>query len=306
MGSRRGHRRLRGPWHPRCLESPGDGRGPRPGRPERDHLHRRGVGQVARLPATRAHLGAGGRHRALCHAHQGARGRPARVDPLARPARGAGGHLRRRLDLRRAGLGAQPCQVPADHPGHAAPRAAARAQALVGVLQQAALRDHRRVPRLPGRLRLACGPRAAPAPPGRSASRPAGWPAAPGLRARLRHGRDAGCLRPAAHRARRRGSDRGRLTARAACLRAVGAAADRCPRRGGRPAAPHGHRAGGGPARQAGQGERPDARLHQVPARRRGGTGAAWRRPCPTVAWSGWPPPPRSNSGSISPAWTRC
>ena len=35
-------------------------------------------------------------------------------------------------------------------------------------------------------------------------------------------------------------------------------------------------------------------------------TGAAWRRPCPTGAWSGWPPRPRSSSGSTSPAWTRC
>ena len=35
-------------------------------------------------------------------------------------------------------------------------------------------------------------------------------------------------------------------------------------------------------------------------------TGAGWRRRCPTGAWSGWPPPPRSSSGSTSPAWTRC
>ena len=99
-------------------------------------------------------------------------------------------------------------------------------------------------------------------------SRPAGQPAAPGLRTRLSHGRGAGRVRPAAHRARRRGSDRGRLAARAAGLRPVGAAADRRPRRDGCPAAPDRHRPGGGPAGQAGQGERPDARLHQVPARR--------------------------------------
>ena len=35
-------------------------------------------------------------------------------------------------------------------------------------------------------------------------------------------------------------------------------------------------------------------------------TGAGSRRRCPTGAWSGWPPPPRSSSGSTSPAWTRC
>ena len=39
----------------------------------------------------------------------------------------------------------------------------------------------------------------------------------------------------------------------------------------GRPAAPDRHRAGRGPAGQAGRRERPDAGLHQVPARRRGG-----------------------------------
>src|SRR5207248_1703778 len=69
----------------------------------------------------------------------------------------------------------------------------------------------------------------------------------------------------------RRGGHRGRVAARAAGVRAVGAAADRRPRRGGRPAAPHRHRADGRPARAAGQPERPDAGLHQVPARSRGG-----------------------------------
>ena len=91
--------------------------------------------------------------------------------------------------------------------------------------------------------------------------------------------RGAGRLRPPAHRARRPGGHRGWLAARAAGLRAVGTAADRRPRRGGRPAAPHRHRAGGRPARAAGQGERPDAGLHQVPARRRGGR--AGRAPVP-------------------------
>ncbi len=35
-------------------------------------------------------------------------------------------------------------------------------------------------------------------------------------------------------------------------------------------------------------------------------TGGGWRRRYPTGAWSGWLPPPRSSSGSTSPAWTRC
>ena len=245
VGSGGGHRSPRGPRHPRSVESPGPGRGPRPGRPERDHLHRRGVRQVARLPAARPRRGARRRHCALRHADQGPRRRSARVGPLARPARRAGGHLRRRLDLRRADLGAQPRQVPADHPGHAAPGAAARAYPLVGVLQPAAPGGDRRMPRLPGSVRLARGPRAAAAAPGGGAPRPAGRAAAPGLRARLRHGRGAWRLRPAADRAGRRGGDRGRLAARAAGLRPVGTAADRGPRRDGRPAAPNRHRPGG-------------------------------------------------------------
>ena len=171
VGARAGGRGLRGPRRPRAVVSPGAGGGPRAGRPERDHLHRRGVRQVPRLSAARAHRRAGGRHRALRHADQGPGRRPAPVDPRARPARGAGGRLRRRLDPGRTGLGAQPRPLPADHAGHAAPGAAARAQPLVGVLQPAELRGGGRVPRVPGGVRLARGARAAAAAPGGGASR---------------------------------------------------------------------------------------------------------------------------------------
>ena len=61
-----------------------------------------------------------------------------------------------------------------------------------------------------------------------------------------------------------------------------------------------------------GAGPRAERRTSRTPGWRPTGldtcrkTGAGWRRRCPTAAWSGWPRPPRSSSGSISPAWTRC
>ena len=61
-----------------------------------------------------------------------------------------------------------------------------------------------------------------------------------------------------------------------------------------------------------GLGPGPERRTSRTPGWRPTGldtcrkTGAGWRRRCPTAAWSGWPRPPRSSSGSISPAWTRC
>jgi DEAD/DEAH box helicase domain-containing protein len=107
-------------------------------------------------------------------------------------------------------------------------------------------------------------------------------------------------------------------------------------RRGRRPAAPDGHRAGRGPARRLvaenvqtlafirsrrgaeavalaardALGEADASGLGAKVARTAPGTcprtGGAWRRRCPTAAWSGWPPPPRWSSASTSPAWTRC
>ena len=159
-------RGIRAPW-----TSPGAGGGPRAGRPERDHLHRGGVRQVPRVLAARAHRGAGGRHRALRHADQGAGRRSAPLDPRARPAGGTGGRLRRRFDPGRTGLGTQPRTVPAHHARHAAPGAAATAQPLVRVFQPAELRGGGRVPRVPGGVRLARGARAAAAAPGGGASR---------------------------------------------------------------------------------------------------------------------------------------
>ena len=132
VGSRRGHRRLRGPRHRRSVEPPGASRGPRPGGPERDHLHRRGFGQVARLPAAGlTSVLAGDTVLYVTPTKALAADQLASIRSLGLPGC-AGGHVRRRLDLRGAGLGAQPRQVPADHAGHAAPRAAAGARAWSG------------------------------------------------------------------------------------------------------------------------------------------------------------------------------
>ena len=91
----------------------------------------------------------------------------------------------------------------------------------------------RRVPRLPGGLRLARGARAAPAAPGGRAPRPAGRPQPVFMLASATAGRPVTCA--GADRPGRRGGHRGRLAARAGVVRPVGAAADRGPRRGGRP-----------------------------------------------------------------------
>ena len=132
-----------------------------PGRPQRDHLHAGRVRQVTRLPHARADLGAQGRDRALPHADQGPGRRPAPRDPLAAAARGAGRGPGRGHPSRRPQLGQGTCLLPGDDAGHAAPRAAARARPLGPVPVQAAVRHRGRVPRLPGRVRLARGPGAA-------------------------------------------------------------------------------------------------------------------------------------------------
>ena len=75
--------------------------------------------------------------------------------------------LRRRLHGRGARLGAVARQLPADQPGHGAQRAAAEPRPLARLLPPPAGRDHRRVPRLPRRFRLARRPGAAQAAPRR-------------------------------------------------------------------------------------------------------------------------------------------
>ncbi len=132
----------------------------------------------------------------------------------ARRRAGAGGHpprlLRRGHPPRRAGLDPAPLPVRAHQPGHAAPRHPARQRAVDRLPAPALLRRRRRVPHVPGGLRLARGARAAAAAPPVRAVRPPGPRAQPavrpappdrtGLRARLGDLRRSGRDRRAPHR----------------------------------------------------------------------------------------------------------
>ena len=184
--------------------------------------------QIPRLPVpTLTAIGGGrstqgARRRHLPLAHQGARRGPAhqhrRPRRRRRDPRCARRGLRRGHPHRAAPLGAPPRHGGADQPRHAALRDPPRARAVGALLPRPALRGDRRVPQLPGRVRQ---PRldggAAPAPDRRP------LPRRPHLHPRLRHHRESGDLGLAADRPRRRGGHRGRLPARRADDRAVGA-----------------------------------------------------------------------------------
>ena len=235
----------------------------------RDHRHTGRVGQVGGLPGRRAVRGARRRHRALHRAHQGTRRRPAQGGPRPGGARRPRHLLRRRLHGRRARLGAVARQLPADQPGHAAQRAAAEPRPLARLLPPPAGGDHRRVPRLPRRFRLARRAGAAPAAPRRRPPRARGATAVPARSPSSSWLRRRSPTRKTArgtHRAGRGRGDRGRLAPGAGHLRPVGAAAAARLRRGAGPQG--GHVRGGGPARRAGQGRDPGAGLHPVAARR--------------------------------------
>ena len=109
----------------------------------------------------------------------------------------------------------------ADQPGHGSSRAAARARALVVVLQAAAVRRDRRVPRLPRRVRLARRAGAAAAAPGRGALR-----RRPGVHPRLGDRRRSGHDRPGA--ARRCRSRRSSTTPRRAARSTSCSGSRRC------------------------------------------------------------------------------
>ena len=206
IDSIRGGRRARGPWHRGPLDPPGTGGGARAGRAECDPRYSRRLRQVGRLPGGGAVGGARRRHRALHRADQGARRRSAEGGPRPRGARRPRHLLRRRRHDRGAGLGAVPRQLSADKPGHDPQRAAAEPPSLARLPPPSAGGDHRRVPRLPRRLRLARRPGAAQAPPRRGPPRRSRQPPGARLHPRLGHDRRPGRLRQAAHRP---GRDRG-------------------------------------------------------------------------------------------------
>ena len=220
-------------------------------------------------------------------------------------------------------------QLRPDQPRHAAPRDSAVPPPLVLLPARPALRRHRRVPHLPRRLRLACRPGAAPAPPPlRPLRRRSGLPARLGHRGAARGGRGP------SHRSSRPGGRRRRLAPRRNGLRPVGATADRAARREGRPRTPYGHRRDRRPPHRPDRPGRPLGRLRTLPARRRahlrhrqgttrrGGpltarpgrrlpraatsprNAAPWSAPCTPASCSAWPPPPPWSSASTSRAWT--
>ncbi len=252
MGARRGHRRVRPARRGRALGPSGRDGQPRAGRPARHHRHPGGLGEVAGVPAARAHRGPGGRHRALPRADPGPGRGPAPGGQRARPARGPPGRGGRGHAHGGAGLGPLARQLPADHPGHAASDAAAPACPVERVFPPPALHRRGRVPHLPGSVRLARGPGAAQAAPHRRLPRrrrisrqrisgPRISGQRTGLPARLRHRQRARQLRVPAHRAAGRGGDRERGAVRAGHLRPVGAAAHQHPRRGRRAGAAQRH-----------------------------------------------------------------
>lgn len=120
--------------------------------------------------------------------------------------------------------------VPADEPGHAAPRDSAGAPPLGRIPPVAAVHRGRRVPRLPRRLRL---PRGAGATAAAARLRDIRFDA--DVRPRLRDDGQPGPHRRAAHRhAAHRGRDRGRLAQRREDLPPLGAAPSRRRRHPGR------------------------------------------------------------------------
>ena len=278
--------RSRGARHRAAVEPPGAGRRAGARGPGRRGGHRHGVGQVAGLPAA----GAGGvrrrpaGHRALPVADQGAGRRPAAGGHRARAAGRAGDPLRRRHPARRARLGA-----PARAGGCSATRTCCTASVLprhepLGALPAAAaLRGARRVPHLPGAVRVARRAAAAAAAAGLRAVRRRA-----DARARLGDGRRPGRVRVPADRARGRGGRRRRLAVRGAHRGAVGAAAaGRAVGRERGTGAPVGGRGVGADARRPGDRGRPDAGVRAVPAGRRA-DGARARSGCSPRSARSW------------------
>ena len=190
---------LRAPRRRLALEPPGRGLRGRVRRDD-DRHHRHRLGQVAVLPAADAGraLARRARPRAVPVSGQGARPGPGAVAARARRQARAAGDLRRRHAARAARRPAPARQRRADQPGHAAPRDPPEPPGLGGLLQEPRGRGDRRGARLPRRLRLARGQRAAAAAAGvRDPRHVAALPA------RERHRRQPGRAGLAADRASR-------------------------------------------------------------------------------------------------------
>lgn len=254
------------------MGAPGAGGRPRPRRHLRGGRHGNGLRQVPGVPRAGPQRSPGGlrgterpgRHRALPRAHEGPGGRPAAGrGGDRRPAGqgGARGRLRRRHAVRGARVGPPVRDLRTHQPRHAPSGCPAEPFPVVLLPPAAPLRRDRRVPHLPGRLRLARRPghtqTAACLRPLRRRSR-----LPPRLRDRRRPRRHRD---PADGRARRRGH-RGRLTARRGRLRPVGAPAHRAQRGARRPGAPHGDRRGRRPADGPGARRHPHGGLRALPA----------------------------------------
>ena len=268
------------PWDP-----PGGGGRARLGRPERDRVDPAASGKSLGylMPALTAVL-EGGTTLYLTPTKALAADQLRAIRAL-RAARGAGRRTGRRHPVGGPELGQGARDLPADHPGHAAPRAAARARPLGqvpsrlrfvivdechgyrGVFGSHVAQVLRRLRRIAayyaegravrerarrGSRDGAAGRRArcssSPRPP--SPSRPGARPCSPGSR-------------PSEIDATPRRAGRS--------LRALGAAAHRAARRGGRAAAADGHRRGGPAALRPGDGGPDHGGLRALPAGGRGG-----------------------------------
>ena len=268
-----GRRGLPEPRHRPAVAAPGGRRRRGVRRAARRAVDRHGVRQVDGLPAARADRRARGprgagrarRHHSLSRADQGPGPGPAGRAHRAGPRR-PDHHPRRRQRARPARVGSRPRRIHPHQPRHAPPLPAPGPRTLALLPLPALLRRHRRVPPLPRRLRGPRRPGAAPAAPDLRGVRRAAH-----VRAGLGDGRRARGGRGPAHRPRRPGGDRRRLTARRGLDRAVAALAHPVHGRERRPAAPGRVVRGGRPAGRPGRRGRPHPGLHPVAPGRRAG-----------------------------------
>ena len=252
----------RAPGHHEPLRAPGRGVGGSRARRARGRHHRHGERQDARLQPAGARRdrprpeGA----RALPLSDEGSRAGSGAQPHRPRRARRAAGDLRRRHADRAATPGADVGQRHPLQPGHAPPRRPASSRPLGRRAREPRVRHRRRGSRVPRRVRLACGERAAtPAAAGGRLRRGAAVPA------RLRDDREPGRARADADGSRGDGRLRRLGAAGRADDRALEPAGDR---RGAQPPRQRARR-GCPPARRARRARPADAVLREEPQGRR-------------------------------------